>query len=360
MDPADIDYCYFCFSWITEEKWNEHCQSHIDSLSSKRCGSITYCSTLLRPALCPFCIGNKKLDASIRLETWTRENQLRKHIGTHLKGSRWPLKCPFPLCDLELNKKENFLYHLDDVHSLKMSPDKTKTQAQEIAEEPFIAFHPNPTTGKRKRDDQDSQSHDANKKQLSDHLPMRDTSVESQIISPHMLDKTITPEDSFSDLPMPSFFHSGLVSPPITEKTCSSETENSTYPHLDDDDALFSMYLRSHSPSIFEGDEGKETLIFSKAQSIGALHTTTEANTCSVSSSERIAAVSTGSLPQTKKPRIILRVRPEPEIDSTISQKRKLSKQKSQSKSPARPRKNQLKSKSQAKIKIKLRPRDKI
>jgi hypothetical protein len=44
---------------IGSEKWGEHCQTHIDALDSKRCGTITYCYTLVPPAYCPFRLGNR-------------------------------------------------------------------------------------------------------------------------------------------------------------------------------------------------------------------------------------------------------------------------------------------------------------
>ena len=65
--PSDLKYCFICFDWVVEEKWNEHCQSHIDFISSKRWESLTYWHTLIRPAFYPFCIGNNKPLASQRL-----------------------------------------------------------------------------------------------------------------------------------------------------------------------------------------------------------------------------------------------------------------------------------------------------
>jgi hypothetical protein len=55
---SDIHYCYQCFEWVVGEHWNGHCQEHLSAITSKRCGSITYCHTLVRPGYCPFHLKN--------------------------------------------------------------------------------------------------------------------------------------------------------------------------------------------------------------------------------------------------------------------------------------------------------------
>jgi ribosomal protein L37AE/L43A len=48
---SDIYYCYQCFDWVVGEQWEPHRQSHLAEMATKRCGTITYCHTLLRPGL---------------------------------------------------------------------------------------------------------------------------------------------------------------------------------------------------------------------------------------------------------------------------------------------------------------------
>jgi hypothetical protein len=73
---SELQYCFTCFDWYVEEEWNQHCQIYLESITSKRCASITYCNTLVRPAFCPFCLGGKQLPASTRWSSWTRESKL--------------------------------------------------------------------------------------------------------------------------------------------------------------------------------------------------------------------------------------------------------------------------------------------
>lgn len=55
---SDVFYCSECFDWAVGEEWEPHCQSHLAAISSKVCGTVTYCHPLVRPAYCLFHLGN--------------------------------------------------------------------------------------------------------------------------------------------------------------------------------------------------------------------------------------------------------------------------------------------------------------
>jgi hypothetical protein len=97
---TEIHYCYHCFEWVVGEEWEKHCQSHIQAMKSKKCGTIIYCYTLIRPGYCPCCLGNKGLPASQRLQSWIRDRKLWDHVNNHLERRHWPSPCPHPLCDV--------------------------------------------------------------------------------------------------------------------------------------------------------------------------------------------------------------------------------------------------------------------
>ena len=98
---SDIHYCYQCFEWVVGEHWNGHCQEHLSAITSKRCGSITYCHTLVRPGYCPFHLGDERLPASERWESWTRDRKLWIYLDKHIsKVKHWPSPCSHPLCEL--------------------------------------------------------------------------------------------------------------------------------------------------------------------------------------------------------------------------------------------------------------------
>ena len=98
---SELKYCFACFDWFVEEEWDQHCQMHLKSITSKRCGCITHCHTLFRPDFCPFCMGDNRLPALSRWTSWTREAKLWSHLESHLEASRWPLECPHPLCNVQ-------------------------------------------------------------------------------------------------------------------------------------------------------------------------------------------------------------------------------------------------------------------
>jgi hypothetical protein len=119
---SEIHYCYQCFEWAVGEKWEPHCQAHLDALTSKRCGTVTHCHTLVRPGYCPFCIGKKSLPASERLKPWSRDHKLWMHVkDEHLTDCQWPLVCPYPLCDTSHDDPTSFQFYLIDVHRFSRS-----------------------------------------------------------------------------------------------------------------------------------------------------------------------------------------------------------------------------------------------
>jgi hypothetical protein len=112
----DIHYCYQCFDWVVGEKWEPHYQAHLAALTSKQCGTVTHCYTLIRPAYCPFCL-SLKLPAPQRLKSWSRDHKLWGHVAEeHLVDCRWPLTYPYPLCDVPLKDATSFQCHLVDHH----------------------------------------------------------------------------------------------------------------------------------------------------------------------------------------------------------------------------------------------------
>jgi hypothetical protein len=61
----DIYYCYGRFDWTFGDDCKEHCEAHISELvQSRRCGTLTYASTFIRPAHCPFHLDYEEVDAA--------------------------------------------------------------------------------------------------------------------------------------------------------------------------------------------------------------------------------------------------------------------------------------------------------
>lgn len=148
--PLELKFCYLCFEWRIESSWDAHCQAHLSHITSKRCGVMNYCHTMVRPAFCPFCIGNESLPASIRLVSFARDMTPVQHLQPHMSNCIWPLRCPHPLCHLPIRDKTSFCYHLDDVHSLKIRP-VAKVPRRESESENYIRWSSEERVRKRKR-----------------------------------------------------------------------------------------------------------------------------------------------------------------------------------------------------------------
>ena len=51
---SDVHHCDLCFNYVVRrEAWDSHCWTHLRKLPSKKCGTITYCHTLIRPGYQP-------------------------------------------------------------------------------------------------------------------------------------------------------------------------------------------------------------------------------------------------------------------------------------------------------------------
>lgn len=341
---SELRYCYICFNWFVEEVWDEHCQTHLQSMTSKRCASITYCHTLFRPAFCLFCISDNRLTASSKLTSWTREAKLWTHLESHLEESRWPMKCPHPLCNLHVHDEKSFRYHLSDVHSLSMNHRTDITRQEGCILDPLIW-----TTGsasrKRKRQEkckQESQLPKRNKEPLrinyeheqgfdqsfnektSDGIQTPSVSVSSEVPLIDMnsdddqynLPSLVSNEtDSVpDDIVLPSvdcLLSNEKIQTEEPQKELLAESEHDKRGSLSSqEDALFSLYLRSRSPShCFATEAGND---------YGSLHRQTvnpkdvcpfiEEDSPGKSSVDFDTARPNNIPTKAKKPRIILRV----------------------------------------------------
>jgi len=336
---------------------------------SKRCSSITYCSTLLRPSFCPFCLGDHQLPAASRWRRWTREAKLWSHLESHLAVSCWPSTCPHPLCSLELSDELSFLYHLNDVHSLRMSAHMTKCRLPGRTLEPLIKWTTDITSQKRKRQDGDGQELRPSKRttgplkinwrneqspdqSLDQETPDRTRSASSPGSSKASFTGEVADVDP-KDLP--ELTYSESMSPPNTEELhsiedlCASEDVRQKELHdevewlrdlseakfdedesqLPGEDSLFSQYLRSRSPSCFSakgiGSTDNDGGIHSQTVTPGDICLSTEEDFHPADLMDQNTAKPKTIPVNTSTTRIILRIRqpkppPKPKVLLRLSQ----------------------------------------
>ena len=226
---------------------------------------MNYCGTLIRPAFCPFCLGDENAEASRRWSTWTRDNKLQEHLEGHLQSAQWPIPCPHPLCKLEFDTTA-FLHHLTDDHHLNTTSLVEGSGGLRPGSIPRESDSET-NSRKRKRELAEMQGSDCSAISppcnLPDTLHLDDTQIDTAI------DCLASNHSSHSDV---------LVNSPLEALMCDT---------CDDYDTLFSKYVqsRSISPIVKEHIMGSST-------------------------SSDVMAVSCDDLVPRKKARITLHVRP--------------------------------------------------
>ena len=158
--PAELVYCYVCWSWFTLESWGEHCEWHLSSVTSKRCASLTERHTLLRPAFCPFCLGDTPLPPSKRWLSYTRDTRLWTYTESlHLNCASWPLHCPHPFCDIGCTDEQTFRYYLADMHYHKLMKRAATHPRKKLPSTIFSSYDPGTQCRKRKSEVQNEDHH---------------------------------------------------------------------------------------------------------------------------------------------------------------------------------------------------------
>ena len=330
--PAELEYCFLCFSWFVEEEWAEHCQNHLKSIVSKRCASITYCHTLFRPAQCFFCFGENKWSS------WTRDNKLYGHLEKHIRETSWPSECPHPLCASRLNDQTSFVYHLYDVHRVRMKAGNpalvtTKSALQPSPEAPGAYGQKWQTEESEGRRIQQLSPKGQETSQGEEQTAELQFTIDQYIRdafrngSSHCDSNRATSESADNDCEiLPELSHSSsTLSPWLDEpngrqltvhEACHADLSWPTAsactpgkePTIGYNEDVFSLYLRSPSPPEISPEPAKDRNTSEPKFSSKTLSEEIEANRSSGFPSHYTATSSVDGTTQAKKPRLILRM----------------------------------------------------
>ncbi|KAJ5267504.1 hypothetical protein N7478_010312 [Penicillium angulare] len=119
VPESSLRYCYECMKWFLLQDWQVHCTTHLQSWEDQHCEVVKYRHTVIRPAYCPFCLGNRQKPAEERLQYWTRSGNLREHIESqHMQEISWPPKASICGCSQTFENQRELRHHLHDVHGL--------------------------------------------------------------------------------------------------------------------------------------------------------------------------------------------------------------------------------------------------
>jgi len=113
-DKGFAELCFLCFTWYDDAvAWRAHSEEHIQDVALK-CNMTVFRHNVVRPALCPACLRDKKFRQFLNLTTWKR------HLSDHVLRDQLD-SCPYPRCAYApaLSLKEDVLNHLADVYEIR-------------------------------------------------------------------------------------------------------------------------------------------------------------------------------------------------------------------------------------------------
>ena len=111
-------FCFHCNEWIlSREQWKQDREKHVQE-ATMFCGVYTYRNLLLRPGLCPFCMGDEKMEPQWRFQHWCRKDEQLRHLETHFVDV--PIDgeatCQHPKCRSVHPGRDALRRHFEAVH----------------------------------------------------------------------------------------------------------------------------------------------------------------------------------------------------------------------------------------------------
>lgn len=108
--------------------WQAHSEEHMRDLPLK-CNMAVFRHNVVRPALCPACLRDKKFHQFLSLTTW------KTHLSDHILNDRLD-RCPHPRYAnvFSSSSKEDVLNHLADVHEIRFKSRKRQQTLHRDAE----------------------------------------------------------------------------------------------------------------------------------------------------------------------------------------------------------------------------------
>ncbi|KAH8742653.1 hypothetical protein F5883DRAFT_668197 [Diaporthe sp. PMI_573] len=94
------ELCFLCNVWFHgAEGWERHCRHHLDHPDDLPiwCDPLTYGGVLARAGYCPFCLGDERLLAQVRMHQFKIRWTWLDHIQTHIRALQdglEPVSCP--------------------------------------------------------------------------------------------------------------------------------------------------------------------------------------------------------------------------------------------------------------------------
>lgn len=133
-DGGFAEFCFLCFVWYDDHgAWRRHVQEHLRDLPLK-CNMAVFRHNVVRPALCPACLGDESLNPEHRFRQYVNLTTWKSHLQDHLQHGLVQT-CPHPRCrhGSETSAGSEFLGHLADVHGIRFESKKRSESGKDMS-----------------------------------------------------------------------------------------------------------------------------------------------------------------------------------------------------------------------------------
>ncbi|KAB8208175.1 hypothetical protein BDV34DRAFT_233690 [Aspergillus parasiticus] len=112
-----LRYCWECFIFHDKRslEFEEHCASHILSITTQYYEVIVFRHTTIRAGYCIEYMWHES-SATYRMRAFENTLVLRSHLEEHISRKTWPSKYPDPLCHHIADNEQDYRRHLHNVY----------------------------------------------------------------------------------------------------------------------------------------------------------------------------------------------------------------------------------------------------
>ncbi|KAK7894594.1 hypothetical protein LTR67_006355 [Exophiala xenobiotica] len=139
-DGRFSEFCFLCFLWLEDtESWHNHAYHHLERVATLplRCNLTIFRGNIIRPALCPNCLGNDILPPTERMRQFLNVTEWKAHVQRCYPRQGAPFECRHPRCRevSAFDQNRLFVEHRADLHQTP-SPENDEAGRLEYADKP--------------------------------------------------------------------------------------------------------------------------------------------------------------------------------------------------------------------------------
>ena len=135
------EFCFLCFQWLDDaESWHNHASHHVEQVPTLplKCNLTVFRGNVIRPALCPNCLGNDILTPTERMRQFLNVTEWKDHVHRCYPRQGAPFECRHPRCRQvpAFDQNSLFVEHRADLHQTP-SPKNDQGKGLGYADKPF-------------------------------------------------------------------------------------------------------------------------------------------------------------------------------------------------------------------------------